>query len=436
MKSPRSSLRRGRARPGAPRLETSDATPVEKLLAMGAAVVHILAAMLFMPHRLDEKINGATGIERSLPKFSFLTVCIFSAVKACKYLLMLFILANLVWMRGCDPVTQQALDMPDVTQHLNIPSLQDILLIGLPSALLILGLLVMLRALLRLAMPVEAARRFFNVAVYIAGFEYLVVALALAGSLPFHTRANRNSLLELVPFFSFGVVLVWGALLMAITAMRASRVPGKPRRWHVSGPMGIGAFLLMLVWNGAIVGTVPLLAFPLAANAIKPELEKPVLTVALLHASATPGQAPRYTVALSNLGREHRYLLHTDLAVLFDALKRPLASCQEGRMLSGRVAEWSNSTAAGTMLAPGEVVQLNIDLLPAVQRDCEFPPWRVPQSDEEGGLRELLSSGVWDYPVPQHYHARLAFDAVNVQTGVRRKLVAFLLAEPGRAPAN
>lgn len=436
MKTPRSSLRRGHTKPAAPRQEPAVATPVEKVLGMGAALVRVVATMVFMPHRLDEKINGAAGVQRSVPKYTFLTICIFSAVKACKYLLMLFILASLIWMRGCDPVTQQPINKPDVAQHLNIPNLQEILLIGLPAALLILGLLVALRAVLRLAMPVDAARRFFNVAVYIAGFEYLVVALALAGSLPFHTRANRSTLLEFVPFFSFAVVLAWGAALMAITAMRVSRVPGKRRRWYVSGPIGIGVFLLMMAWNAAIVGTVPLLAFPLAANAVKPELDKPALTLALLHTSAVPGETLRYTVAVSNLGNEHRYLLHSEVALLFDDLRQLLAGCKEGRMFTGRVVEWKDGTQAGTMLAPGQVIQLNIDLLPAAQRDCWFLAWRVPQAGEEGGLGELFSSGVWDYPVPQHYRARVAFDAVNVKTGVRRKLVAFLLAEPGGDPAN
>lgn len=436
LKTPRTSLRRGRAKPVIPRQEAAVATPVEKVLGMGVALVRILATIVFQPHRLDEKINGVAGIQRSVPKYTFLTICVFSAVKACKYLLMLFILASLIWMRGCDPVTQQPINKPDVTQHLNIPNLQDILLIGLPAALLILGLLLVLRALLRLALPRDAAQRFFNVAVYLAGFEYLVVALVLAGSLPFHTRANKSSLLELVPLISFAVVLVWGAVLMAITVMRVSRLPGKSRWWYVSGPIGVGVFLLMAVWNAAIVGTVPLLAFPLAANAVKPELDKPVLTLALLHASANTKETPRYTVAVSNLGREHRYLLHSEVAVLFDDLQQPLAGCKEGKMFTGSVVEWKDSTAAGTMLAPGQVIQLNIELMPAAERDCGFFAWRVPQADAEGGLGELLSSGVWDFPVPQHYLARVAFDAVNAQTGVRRKLVGFLLAEPGGAPPN
>lgn len=436
MKTPRKSLRRGRAKPAEQRRDAALATPVEKVLAMGAALMRVLGAMVFKPHRLDEKINGAAGIQRSVPKYTFLTVCIFSAVKACKFLLMLFILASLFWMRGCDPVTQQAVNMPDVAQHLNIPSLQDILLIGLPSALLILGLMVALRTLLRLVLPVDAARRFFDVAVYIAGFEYLVMALVLAGSLPFHTRANRGSMLELVPLACFAAVLVWGALLLAITAMRLSRVPGRTRSWYVSAPLSAGVFALMLVWNAAIVGTVPVLAFPLAAHEVKPELEKPVMTVALLRAGTLPERSLRYTVAVSNLGPEHRYLLHRDLMVLFDDLQQPMAGCKEGKLFAGKVLEWNGGTDAGTMLAPGQVIQLNIDLLPLQEPGCEFFAWRVPQGRENGGLGELFSSGVWDYPVPQHYLARVAFDAVNVQTGVRRKLVAFLLAEPGSAPAN
>lgn len=398
--------------------------------------MRVLGAMVFKPHRLDEKINGVAGIQRSVPKFTFLTVCIFSAVKACKFLLMLFILASLFWMRGCDPVTQQAVKMPDVAQHLNIPSLQDILLIGLPSAMLILALLVALRAILQLALPVDAARRFFNVAVYIAGFEYFVVALVLAGSLPFHTRANRGSMIELVPLACFAMVLVWGTLLLTITAMRLSQWQGGTRRWYVSGPLSIGVFALMMAWNAAIVGTVPVLAFPLAANEVKPELDKPVMTVALLQAATLPGKALHYTVAVSNLGREHRYLLHRELTVLFDDLTQPMAGCREGKLFAGKVREWKDSADAGTMLAPGQVLQLNIDLQPLVEPGCDFYSWRVPQADEQGGLGELFSSGVWNYPVPQHYLARVAFDAVNVQTGVRRKLAVFLLAEPGSAPAN
>lgn len=64
MKMPRTSLRRGRAKPVVPRQEAAVATPVEKVLGMGAALVRILATIVFLPHRLDELLSSGVGTFR------------------------------------------------------------------------------------------------------------------------------------------------------------------------------------------------------------------------------------------------------------------------------------------------------------------------------------------------------------------------------------
>lgn len=426
-------LRRGSATGVSVAKSTINSTPVERVLTLLHHLGQVLLALIFKPHRLDETINGSSEIQRTVPKYTFLTVAIFAAVKTCKFVLMLFLIVNLEYLRGCDPVEQQPMAQPLFQQELVVPSLVDIMLVGLPSALLIIVLLSLVRALLRLVVAAQAARRFYNVSVYIAGFQYALFAVVMIAWLPIRRPVEKDYSLvvEQVPSFGFVGALAWGALLLAVTLLRVTRAgrEGWTRlRRCVIGLLAWGAMAMVSLM---VLAVGPIVALPLATREIEPDLERPVLAATLLDVAVRPDGWPRARLLVTNLSGQHRYIEFSDVVLLFDDLGNSSAECSNGELRLGRVREWQEAAMQGQLLAPRDPLILTVDLFAYPRkdvRDCGLARWSLA-TGEDLVLEFLLPERLVRYTPPENYLARIRFRQVDSVSGKRGGLAAFLVGE-------
>lgn len=431
----RSRLRRGSAARTPAANQAINSTPIERVLALLHQLGQILLTLAIRPHRLDETINGDSATQRAVPKYTFLTVAIFAAVKTCKFLLMLFLIVNLEFLRGCDPVDQLPREQPLFQQELVVPSLVDIMLIGMPSALLIILLLVLVKSLLRLFIPARAAWRFFNISVYVAGFQYCVFTAAMIVWLPIRRPIEGGSaspVLEEVPLYSFLGALAWGVVLLTIALLRVTGTASASRSRLRKAMSGILALCAMSVVSLMVLSVGPLVALPLATREVESSAERPVLSVALLDLAMRPDGWPSVRLLVTNMSEQDRYIEYSNVVLLVDDLQgQAEADCRNGTLRLGQVREWQAAASPGHLLAPRAPMILNVDLAAYPDREnksCGINSWEHALGKKP--LMELLfPEKLVRYTPPDSYLARIRFDQVHASTGKRGELVGFVVGE-------
>jgi hypothetical protein len=335
-RKPRSPLSRTRFKHGAAALKqadksTSHATPVEQALAIIEGLWRVLLAILVSPGSLDRKINGDTQVQKTTPKYTFLVLSTFVAIKATKMSLTILMLAMLPFVRGCEPETQQKMVFPSIEAELILPKLEDILLMGVPSVLLVILFLRVYARILKFITAKRTASRFYNVACYIAGWQYLASSVIIICTLRLFadTESGIGYTLEALRWGGIGA-LAWGTLLYTWTLLSIEKLP--PWRRYLKRTAKFGLILASSAVLSALVLVAGLAtAVPLAIHGSKKELIKPLLQVTLIKTERDEDMNQTLRFVLRNLSENTVYLSGGSVHFLYDPTQQAsdkISSCE------------------------------------------------------------------------------------------------------------
>ena len=118
-----------------------------------------------------------------MPPFAFLTIATFLASKSIRLMLSTCLLAAVALERSCASETQQPIEFPESSDFLQIPSVEDILVTGVPSLVF---LVLFLRGIARVLARSRPGSHdaLLNASLYIVGFQYALIAVVALQLLP------------------------------------------------------------------------------------------------------------------------------------------------------------------------------------------------------------------------------------------------------------
>lgn len=278
------------------------------ILGFFGDVGRVLYRVFRHPLGFDSYADDKGKLATSVGPFSFLALTAFIATNAVRALTTSILLVMLTFARCSAPETQEEVTFPNMSALLKLPSVEDVLLMALPSvALSVLFLTLCLRAFKGKTFSGRA--KVLNLSLYIVGVQYLLLAVAVSLSIsgglfnqaaengpasPFLSIDN-NALIDGYIIGAAVLVIAWPALLMSTLIVRL--LPQAPGRAHFrAGRIAsalLGALFLSLgtLAFGLLI-SVPLSRFDLARQAAP----SPTLEVGLLSLSAPPNPVLRVLV--------------------------------------------------------------------------------------------------------------------------------------------
>jgi hypothetical protein len=357
---------------------------VRGLLGFFSGTVLILARMLARPNRFDEHADERGYLSPRVHPYTLLTLSAFLSTTTLRVLMTLFIVAVSGLFRGCDAETQVPVDTAAITRDaLALPKIDDLMLIGIPTVIVVTLLLRATQMLLQRS-GAQAARceAFFNVGLYIVAFQslWLLVALGIAVSigiaLPKDGRLDPETVAEVVVIvITLLFMIAWPAMMFrkGLRDVLASRPVDRRRRPGAWG-LAAGALVLTLLTSWPEV----LVAYPMASHQAKAlTADRPVLKVALADVADKTDAALRLMLLLSNNSDETLFVFpdHAQIDLPGDDGKAPV-----------QPAYVEDSRDRLIMLAPRESRWLALRVSLASEPDYVGCSWRPLSEDPARGL--------------------------------------------------
>jgi hypothetical protein len=351
---------------------------VRGLLGFLGGAALILWRFAASPHRFDRDADKTGRLSRDVPPYTFLTLATFAATSGFSALLTTAMLFWFELVREWADEAEEPPDVPTLGDLLRLPSAEDVITRGIPCVLLVMGVLGLVRLVLRRRSP-EAAARFFRVGLYIAGFQYLLATLALAlfvvgwvsrgGSLASRAHVGDVGVL-LLP-----LVGAWPALLLALQLDKAWPLAARPSRaWRAARPLVIAAVALLT----SVATFAPELAVSWAmasrevARQAQPRPLMDAAVVAYEHVDA-PVPVERVTVLVTDRARRALHLVRGAAWLQRGVRDDDLAA-------NARIVAWQGGNADVLAIEPGHAawIVLQAATCPdAARADCGLK--RTPQ---------------------------------------------------------
>ena len=345
------------------------------------ALWKLIAAPRTFPDAIAEQRKLGLGIR----PFTFLTLCAFVSIRAMRAFITGLALLFIGLGRACTGPSMDQLEPPDDAELLKIPSIEEVLSIGVPSVLLVLLALVLVRKLLQRGAFVDAPQdRFYEICCYIVGFQYLLLLLTIG--------ASSLAIDKWMPVL-LALAVLWPAALFAMQL--PSVIPRDINRlvrgkWFTRVATGCAAILMSLLTIAAgVSASIPYVRSQLDAYAN----EKPILELALIDTTSNPGQASAVTLLLTNNSKHPLALTPKYTETDFGGgTVVPAAS-------NWRITSWKGADAKVVILAPGETGWLTavegVAGSDAGIENCHFPHRDKDAADEIGFLclESLTASG-------------------------------------------
>ena len=360
----------------------------------------ILWSMIASPRGCHRLLGDAAGPGRSVPPYTFLALSTFFAVRAIRAVLATLMLLALALDRSCSSVTQPDVEFPKLVEQLRIPSLEEVLGIGLPSVLLILLLLALFRRLLSNGVMTQPqTQAFYRIASYIVGFQYLLFTLAAAvilGSFDIPAGAAAENYASRFGVYALGLLAVaWPALLFALQF--GNMIPQQASRLRRGGVAGrVAEALAAVLLSAATLCVGVLLSYPLARKDVAPQQAAPAVAEAvLLQPVNDAGGVTRLSLLLSN--HSGATLLLSPRSITVDWAKG-MPGTLKG---SGEITAWSEAGAPLLSIRAGESAWLSATLTAPLPTGADAgtcalsSPFSQPSETSAGRvcLRRLLPSG-------------------------------------------
>jgi hypothetical protein len=387
---------------------------VRGLMAFCAGTVFILARMTARPHRFDASADARGYLSPRVHPFTLLTLSAFFTTTTLRVLMTLLIVSIASLFRGCQAETQVPLDTDAVTRDLvALPRVDDVILIGIPSVIVVTLLLRATQYLLQwMGADPRRCEAFFNIGLYIVAFQslWLLVALGLAVSIsnwvPDYGGVHSEAVGEGVAVL---FTVAWPAVMFRkrLRAALASRPGGSQRRPGQVGTAAMAIGLSCLTpWPEVLV------AYPLASRQAKAlTADRPVLKVALADLVDGGGGARRLVLLLSNNADETLFLFPEHAQI-----DMPLAD-GKGRIVPAIVEDWQRSREKIIAMAPRETRWLSVVVTPAAQPDYIGCDWAAIRPDDARG-------------VPDDVYGRLCLATLST-SGEHTPVYAYVRADRG-----
>lgn len=424
-------LRRGRQRQSEVASEVSSKLEqgVQSVLNFCSGVIQVLYRLMTSPLRLARHVDQRGRLSSAVPPYTFLMLGTFAATKALRALIGAVLLSIFVALRGCEPETQIDPDVASFWAYLRLPSVDEVLLTGLPTVLIILVILKAASRFIARRTP-PGGQHFFSLCLYIVGFQYILLIAAATAGMPrgfiFATdNPDFDGVGVVLLLVGLGAAVVWPAALFAIQVWsnlpmsKSSVFRSRPIRLVVATVLGVTVSLNTLF--AGILVAYPLARFDLETSAAP----RPVMQIVLVEGTVAQQLPTTVTVMLTNLSKFTLNFLPS-----FAEWQRSA----DNQYVTGRLIDWKASDGRLVSVKPGESTWLILmfDSVRAPNPNRGIFDWEAPWTYAVFGdttradwplLEVVFPKSI--FPVPIKVTGRLTLKSVN-GSGNPAKIVAFV----------
>jgi hypothetical protein len=276
-----------------PRLEFADTVEktIKGLFSFVARYFCTLWFLSYRPRRIAEGYLKEAGAPLPSQPFTFLALGNFIIVKLIRIGLYMFLLLTTTLFASCEGKdTTQDHSTQYLQSHLSLPSLEELLFIGMPMLVVMLIIVRILALLMMKRYNSEANDRFMTSACYTVGYQYAFL-IVLAGAVLL-LISGLDAISEDLDLFDNDIVayVFWGiiglilVLWPAVIFLRMSSILIDKQEYRMSSRWLRGFFRFIAA---LIIATVPLsasvgIAYPLAKRDFEKFGPDPYLKIALI----------------------------------------------------------------------------------------------------------------------------------------------------------
>jgi hypothetical protein len=393
---------------------------IHDIFRLALGLTQALYRLLLFPLTLEHHADSHGKLVSFVPPHTFLTLAVFLASKSLRLLIGGACLGWLANVRGCAPETQLTYQLPTASELVQLPTIEDVLLTGVPTLLLVLLLLFGI-ANAWAALPRSVRRKAVNLSLYIIGLEFLLVILGVAYIAPndfFISMVDETrqvayqKLLDDPPYekllVACAIVVTWPTVLLSsqvyksISHRAASRVA---RTIFAAVSLGI-AFSVCLA--SLLIG-IAVAFVPVRRQIEEHKKPNPHMQVWLLN-DRTAQVSKTLTFLVLNRSSS------SPLSLFMDKVK--LQSRQSGDYTLAKTVAWSNFPAPVMAISPKEsgwfVVEMTTEPHHSMSEcaDDSFAAWNrkgagtAPYGLIEHKVQKWIF-GDLSYPTPTQTKGRL-----------------------------
>ena len=350
------------------------------------------------PARLGNESTDESGRSHYVKPYTFLAMTTFLVIKVIRISIVYLLIAISAFTFTCETRhdTMQEVEYPSLAAQLRLPSLSEVLLIGIPMVAFVL-IFAWLYRILVTKRPAKLNDKFVLISCYSIGFQYFLYLIALAIiaifwlKFPEGGRSNVSSpiLLALLAL----VIVFWPArILFRLTSNQFSfNLHRFTTPWLSKSMMALAAILFCLF---TILASFAI-SFPLARLDVKDKTEqKTVLLAAMLKEPLVKGNDIEISLLMTN---------NTAKRLIFVA-DRVEYVLQDSRELSGSITSWKPPFGPILSLEAGESSWLTARLVPT-EKQIAIPSEGIGQVvlfaiAPEGQISPLVATIRKKPPVP------------------------------------
>jgi hypothetical protein len=310
------------------------------------------------PLRLGDESTDESGQSRYVKPYTFLAMTTFLVIKVIRISIVYLLIAISAFTFTCETRhdTMQKVEYPSLAGQFRLPSLSEVLLIGIPMVAFVLIFAYLYQALVT-KRSANLNDKFVLISCYSIGFQYFLylIALGIIAIAWFkfpeggRTGASNPILLALLAI----IIVFWPAwILYRLTSYQFSaHLHRFSTPWLSKSMMAFGAVLFCLL---TIVASFAI-SLPLARLDVKSKTErKPVLLAAPLKEPLVKANGIEISLLVTN---------NTPKRLIFVA-DRVEYVLQNYRELSGSITSWKPPFGPVLSLEPGESSWLTARLTP------------------------------------------------------------------------
>jgi hypothetical protein len=252
------------------------------LIAFIQALLRTLRDLAFNQTRFSQALQAQPADAKYTKPVTFITLVSFLSIRIFRFGLLTLLLA--ISTSRCHAETLTETQYPSVLDELKIPSIEEIILYGIPTLLIVLLVSQLLKFVL-LKKPDESGKLLVSVTYYSVGFQYLAYLILFAIlSAEFYAEVQdyyrpRPSVDNLLKILALLCVL-W--ILFIFNRLVLKTIDPSQFRVAKRGWKQLWLFLWTVLLLAVTTASGALMSYSLAKQEVEERLEKPFLAVSLI----------------------------------------------------------------------------------------------------------------------------------------------------------